>query len=286
MAKKPLKKAAKKAAPASKKKAASKPAPKKAAKKVVKKAVPVKKKAAKKVIAKKVAKKVVKKITKALPPSKVQKALPAPKSTSSSKAVPTGKILKPVVKGKIPEAKKAAVASVVHSIKAPSLDADNWSKMSDEQKRIFMTNTSIKFLERGLGVATGDYIHSKSLERSLTKIGQKTDFKHMLENASDVTVCGAGILLYADIITRGDYMVYPDNKLYNIGLSDISNRLNYFNEEQLKLIETAFETKWAFTGSESKGMPAIIFGQKFTDVRRRLAAILKNMSDNHGTFRP
>ena len=285
MAKKPIKKAAKKATKKVVKKVA-----KKTAKKVVKKSAtkpkpvtkPVKKA---KVVAKKVVKKVVKKAVKknvkvSANPLKVTKkgelkGLPAPKAT-----------IKPVVKGRIPE--KLAKTSVAPSVKSLLFDESAWNKMSNPQKRIFIVHNSVKFMQHGLKVAKGDYIKSDSLDKSLTKIDswKRTDLKDMLGNASDVTCCGAGILLYADIMLRGKYEVFKGNKLSNIGLSDIANRLDYFSVDQLKEIESAFEAKWAFSAEDKSSMPCIMFGMKITDDKRRMAAILQNIISNDGDFRP
>jgi hypothetical protein len=285
MAKKPSKKAAKKTtakqvakntkatAKKQKPKQLVKPV-KKAAKKVVKKVT--KKVQAKKILAKK---KVTKKSAKvgagALKVTKkgVLKGLPAPKAT-----------IKPVVKGRIPE--KLTKISVPASVKSMKFDEASWDKMSKSQKRVFIVTNCVKFMEHGLKVAKGDYIKSPSLEKSISRLGQRTDFKNMLENASDVTCCGAGILLYADILLRGNYDIYSSNKMNEIGLSDIAKRLDYFDVEQLKQIESAFETKWAFSSDDKSHMPAIQFGMKILDDKRRMAAILQNIIRYDGSFQP
>ena len=278
MAKKPVKKVAKKRTAPSKK-AISKKVAKPAAKKVAKKAA----KPAKKVVKKKVA---VKKVTKALPSPKKQLALPP--SSKASKATP----VKAVVKGRIPEKtySKTKVEPKKHipvAPKAPAFDQEGWNKLSSSQRRVFLATHAVKFLEKGLKVGKGDYIKSPSLEKSLTKIGKDgVDFRNMLENASDVSCCGAGILLYTDIILRGNYPVYPNNKMNNIGMADVAKRLHYFDKDQLMEIESAFERKWAFSSDDKSSMPAIIFGQKIADDRRRMAAILNNIITHGGDFRP
>lgn len=267
MAKKPIKKAAKKVV---------KKAAKKATKKVVKKVVAKKATPKKKVVVKKVAKKVVAK-KKVVTKSSLKvtkkgelKGLPS----SSSKAIVKGRIPQKLSKALIPVSKVAA------------FDREGWDKLNDAQKRVFLANTCVKLMEHGLKVSKGDYIKSPSLEKSIPRIGQRTDFKNMLENASDVSVCGAGILLYADILLRGDYDIYSSSKINNIGLSDVAKRLFYFSENQLKDIESSFEGKWAFSNDDKSTMPAIIFGTRITDDKRRMAAILQNIIANQGTFKP
>lgn len=273
MAKKPIKKVAKKTATKKVvKKVAKKAAPKKAAK-----PAPKKKVAAKKIVKKVVKKVQAKKILAKKVPAKKQLALP--RSSTPSKATP----VKAVVKGRIPE--KTSSKSVVSAVPAV-FDVAGFSKMSSSQKRVFLATACVKFMSKGLQVKKGDYIKSLSLEKSLTKIGQATDFKYMLENASDVSCCGVGILLYADILLRGDYTVYKNNDLSKIGLTDIVGRLDYFNEKELKQIESAFERQWAFAEDDKSSIPAIAFGVKFTDDRRRMSAILNNIIENNGDFRP
>ena len=269
MAKKPIKKkAAKKAA-----KPAKKAAPKKAAKKVAKPVKKAAKKVAKKTV-KKVAKKAVKKVA-----SKKPLALPA--SSTPSKATP----LKAVVKGRIPDQKTPSQSGKVVAAKA-AFDTAGWSKMSDSQRRVFMATACIKFMERGLKVAKGNYIASDSLDAQLRNLSQRSDLKDLLENVKDVSCCGVGILLYADVLLRGGYDVYKGNNLNKVGLNDIQNRLRYFNSDQLKQIECAFETSWAFSADDKLSIPAIAFGARITDDRRRMSAILKNIVENDGNFRP
>jgi adenylate kinase len=266
------------------KKAAKKVAKKEAPKKPVKKAAP--KKAAKKVVAKKAVKKAA--------PKKAAKKVVAKKSTQKQLPAPP-KASKVTVKGKLSPSKGSALAKVVGSVavskskktEVAEFDPNGWSKLSQSQKRVFIATASLKHMEKNdITIHKGDYIISPSLSKSISKLSQGIDFKLMLENANDVACCGAGILLYADILFRGNYMIYPSNKLFNISLMDITKRLDYWEESNLKLIEAAFETEWAFVENDKVGIPAMTFGGRFSDLKRRLSAILNNVIENQGSFKP
>lgn len=77
--------------------------------------------------------------------------------------------------------------------------------------------------------------------------------------------------------------------------STIQDRLSeYFDKEQIVLIENAFEQGTGyFTESndqlvcgEVDTADAVAFGEKFYDDAKRLAAIMKNIVKNNGTFKP
>lgn len=309
--KKKVAKVLKKIEKLSKKASPKKKAAKVVAKKSVKKAAPKKKVAAKKVV-KKVAKKAAKKGVKATKPTPKAKlvdiqqgvqnipetqVLPTTGKTSTDLTKKTKTTEPKTVQAKVipSKEKKEAISTVVGGLAtakskpvAAEYDPNGWSALSDSQKRVFIATAALKHMERNdVAISKGNYLMSKSLTNSMEKLGQRTDFKLMLENANDVACCGGGVLLYADILFRGGYYVYGGNKLYDISMKDIVKRLDFWPEKDLKLIESAFETYWAFSvDQDQSAMPAIIFGQKIIDVKRRMAAILQNVIQNGGSFKP
>lgn len=75
----------------------------------------------------------------------------------------------------------------------------------------------------------------------------------------------------------------------------LSNGLNkYFSKPQLELIELAFEGSdgfFAYEGtsadiSEKQYDAAILFHETYTDPTKRLVAIMNNVIENKGTFKP
>lgn len=63
---------------------------------------------------------------------------------------------------------------------------------------------------------------------------------------------------------------------------------DYFSEEQLDLIECAFEGEFWGNGEYDMDLvdKAIVFGNKYLDSKKRLRAIMLNIVKNNGTFKP
>jgi len=89
--------------------------------------------------------------------------------------------------------------------------------------------------------------------------------------------------------------LYDDVEFHSYGynLEDIQKKLTpYFPEEQLEMIESAFETKAMIhynsgtDNNEDSLMPAIMFGEKYRTDRGRMIAITKNIIKNKGVFKP
>ena len=62
-----------------------------------------------------------------------------------------------------------------------------------------------------------------------------------------------------------------------------------FTRNQLALIENAFETGrgvYKYQAGEVAAEKAFLFGSKFVDEDKRMIAIMQNIIDNKGTFKP
>lgn len=85
-------------------------------------------------------------------------------------------------------------------------------------------------------------------------------------------------------------VVYAENKATVLDAYE-SDRIKrvlspYISEQQLKLIEHAFECRCLRLHKEESVQVAMIFGQRYWDDDKRLRAIMQNMIDNGGEFRP
>lgn len=60
----------------------------------------------------------------------------------------------------------------------------------------------------------------------------------------------------------------------------------YFSDIQLDMVESAFEQREMGWAHSYKTRPAKEFGNKYSDSDDRLRAIMQNIIDNNGTFKP
>jgi hypothetical protein len=93
----------------------------------------------------------------------------------------------------------------------------------------------------------------------------------------------SSILDEMDYYDNGD-LIYSKND-ENAYLDASKNLNKFFSERQLRLIESAFEVR-AFHSDNQQYVEAEEFGQKFIDDKKRLLAIMNNIVENKGTFKP
>jgi hypothetical protein len=93
----------------------------------------------------------------------------------------------------------------------------------------------------------------------------------------------SSILDEMDYYDNGD-LIHSDND-ENAYLDASKNLNKFFSERQLRLIESAFEVR-AFHSDNQQYVEAEEFGQKFINDKKRLLAIMENVVENKGTFKP
>ena len=160
-----------------------------------------------------------------------------------------------------------------------------FAKLSPADKRVAIATDVILQLRAGkFNAQQGVYA---SLGRELTNTELKKDASEVFTNKS-CTVCGIGGL-FVSAVCNADNLPVSQVELFNIREASVSGEAAYdylvqfFDEDQLKLIETAFEQRDDFGADDYE---ALLFGEDVEDDEDRLRLIMENIIVNNGTFVP
>lgn len=160
-----------------------------------------------------------------------------------------------------------------------------FAKLSPADKRVAIATDVILQLRAGkFDAQQGVYV---SLDRELTKRELKKDASEVFTNKS-CTVCGIGGL-FVSAVCNADNLPVSQIELYNEteasveGESAYDYLVQFFDEEQLKAIETAFEQRDDFGADDYEAM---WFADDVEDDNDRLRLIMENIIVNNGTFIP
>lgn len=100
------------------------------------------------------------------------------------------------------------------------------------------------------------------------------------------TVCGIGALVVGCSIINGECKVRDETALRHGTRQPFKNHLDdHFSTRQLNLVEAAFE-KWGAGHALHGNDKAASFGWRYEDPANRLTAIMQNVINNKGTFKP
>lgn len=166
-----------------------------------------------------------------------------------------------------------------------------FKKLTVSQQRIKIIKDVISYLQtRKLRATPGTYVKLVGYDGEISP----DDQVHTLTDRAPCEVCGIGSLFVSAVtlknkfkvsdLSYGRYVDIKDGDLNNHTLRDYLRR--WFNENQLQLIETAFEQSWGYAVGVSGQDSAVDFGVKYTNAKKRLLAILNNMLENNGKFVP
>jgi len=147
-----------------------------------------------------------------------------------------------------------------------------FNEMSPERKRVAIARDTIESLQLKKVVAErGNYLGWSSMEN-----GDKLPINYKCQ------ACALGSM-FVGLTTRVKNISIKDA---NGGVrDDITNNLsNYFADYQLDAIESAFETPYKFNHYTASLYEK--FGAQFKTDEERLVAIMQNIIDNNGTFKP
>lgn len=109
---------------------------------------------------------------------------------------------------------------------------------------------------------------------------------------NNCNACAIGVLFVSMVnrnnsLTVGEYKQEKSNKEHKVYFDYLER---FFDMEQLRLIESAFERNFSFAVNEgfslSLARRAEDFGYDYPDSRGRLTAILENIIENNGEFIP
>lgn len=187
-------------------------------------------------------------------------------------------------------------------------EKDEYKKMTKAEKRVAIAQDVIAQIKCETYVPqSGVYVDIDTSEKSddigqdLDDIEQKSADLLITEGMVQCTVCAKGAMFMShirkdsDTCTLSDAMEGQDENV-------IENRLtDTFSEEQLDLIESAFESDGSFYADNhdedsydddgdfspgSLGNKAQKYGSRYNDDQKRLLAIMRNIIRNKGTFKP
>lgn len=165
--------------------------------------------------------------------------------------------------------------------------------MEPAQQRVQIAKDVLKYLGKGvLDASEGDYFMIKGYEEG-------KDLRDLIEEAPEsqkCTVCALGAAFYCAVLRVDNYKLskidnssYVPNEVLMFG-SNVKNFLRaYFEEDQLELIESAFEREKMGDEDAAKDedmKTAIDFGKGYYYENKRLVAIMNNIVENEGKFKP
>lgn len=184
-----------------------------------------------------------------------------------------------------------------------------FAKMTKKQQRVTIAADVIADLRtRKLVADTGRYLFdsfnvTKEDGWETCKLPDDMDLAEIqygeLAEAGTCTVCGIGAL-FVDAVKRHDKYTADLAEAEQPSQREIHDYLGkWFSVKQLLLVESAFETRefldddYSGYGDDEDRTPsdedlaaAVIFGRRFSTPDKRMKAIMKNIIENDGTFKP
>lgn len=131
---------------------------------------------------------------------------------------------------------------------------------------------------------------------AVCKLNTITDSKKLAKKfQKDKTceVCAKGALFLSTVALHNEFNFGHIDGYYGVSTGEgtmVERMETFFTEEQLDLIEDAFETPYGFIPDPESYPPtrykAALFGASYEKDIDRLRAILRNMIANKGTFKP
>lgn len=169
-----------------------------------------------------------------------------------------------------------------------------FEEMSLAQKRVAIAKDTLKWLKKGrIKPREGVVMEYAGIEND-----QGKDMRDCLKIQDKCEVCERGGLLYSYVMIVNNFLMpeaatsWSGRRFLNGTASsegiEVSNKLEeVFDRKQLMLIEHAFENRFNeryLTDQEQES--CYIFYNKYKTERGRFVAILNNIIDNKGEFKP
>ncbi len=175
-----------------------------------------------------------------------------------------------------------------------TLTTEQFKNLPQNEQRIRLAQDVIQHLHAKKLIATSNlYIAfgGEDNHEEIVELNNHVELKeYAANNEVSCEVCAIGALFISEVMYTNDVSMpsikYPESdKLYK--------RLsNYFKEDQLALIEVAFEMDSWYAEQRCPGLPqteieaAEDFGLEFDGDDDRMTAIMRNMIANNGKFIP
>jgi len=168
------------------------------------------------------------------------------------------------------------------------MKTENFDNLSNKDKRIAIAKDVIKSIEAKIYVAKMGHIVEtpRSLDNRLYNTIKEFPLQQLIPKYK-CKVCAKGALFLSHVLLYNNYNVQGH---FGVSNSDVSEEVDYFTEEQMDLIEIAFEgSRWVWHSSSitmNDETYAIQFYEKYPKEDERLVAIMKNIITNKGKFIP
>lgn len=197
----------------------------------------------------------------------------------------------------VSEARAALAAAVERNNRETERRNQAFAKLSDARKRVVVAQDVLDQLRLRRFVApTGIYLQPATEEAkdqfdSYDEESSKKPVHELLEGVK-CQVCGIGSLFVAAVDRANACTIEDMDHSYENSNFMREYLGEFFSDEQLVLIETAFETELIHSGGTGlnrfspKVEAAIAFGEKSTSAEKRLKRIMENIISNKGTFKP
>lgn len=184
----------------------------------------------------------------------------------------------------------------------------SWSTMSRAEKRVAVCKDALQQIQMGIAVPLqGVYIKVGKNSGGLSKdfLSPEVSIQKCIPNMT-CGVCAKGSLLLAHVDIANE-LKGNRYSLESMNSDTIVKQLkNTFSKHILNMIETAFEERvigsidylenieivqgifhpQEYRTPNKKALSCINFGKKYTSAKRRLIAILENVIENKGKFKP
>lgn len=168
--------------------------------------------------------------------------------------------------------------------------------LTKAEKRTKIAKDTLKYLDQGRLKPKSDNQYVQGIFK------ENIPMKRVLKERKICTVCELGGLFYSSIMLENGLMSIRDlhEEFCNREGIALKRLRKYFTKHQIALIEAAFERTndpntsrnfnisfWMRTIKEDMiFLKAENFGKKYKSDKKRFRAILENIIDNKGTFKP
>lgn len=168
-----------------------------------------------------------------------------------------------------------------------SLTQEQFALLPSAAKRVEIAKDVIKHLDtQRLTAGHGGYA---SIPHILGEDWNNDDveMRDILNRSKDAAckVCALGALFIADILKRDNFTM-GDYKARSTFYNTRQKVGDYFELDQLNLIESAYEVSHMHTTDVVQAVKAQEFKKEIWEPKDRLTAIMENIIENYGTFIP
>jgi hypothetical protein len=160
--------------------------------------------------------------------------------------------------------------------------SEKYKAMTRPERRVAIAKDVIKTVRAGGfgGVDDGlGYIEGKG-----ARCGVNIDSDRAQEIMPTCSVCARGAMMLCRIAKFNAIEVFVDEIVRRDHTTQALE--DAFGEKQMNIIEAAFECREGYAEYTSLARKAVAFGDQFENPSKRLIAIMKNIVDNGGTFKP